>query len=119
MRETDLDRLLTEARMAPLAPSGDFLARMEAAALAEQPRPAPPAVTPFAAPAGRGPGLWAALSAAFGGAGVMASLGGAAALGLMLGYASPDTLGWLTNGYLSSSAGMEIVPVAEVFLSEG
>lgn len=119
MHDSDLDRLLAGARTTPLPASDDFMARMLADALAEQPRPAAVAA-PAPAPAMHGPGLWSIFAAAFGGSGVVAGIGCAAMLGLAVGYADPATLGWLTNGYLTTSdAGMELVPVAEVFLSEG
>ncbi|MCB6178353.1 dihydroorotate dehydrogenase [Rhodobacter sp. Har01] len=124
MRDPDLDRLLAEARTTPPPPpSEDFLARVLAEAHAEQPRPAatgaPAGRTPALVRTPRRPGLRVLFASAFGGAGVVAGLGCAAALGLVVGYANPATLGWLTNDYLSSSVGIELVPVAEVFLSEG
>lgn len=121
MHDTDLDRLLAGARTTPLPASDDFMARMLADALVEQPRlAAAPVALAGRAPAMRRAGLWSIFSAAFGGAGVVAGIGCAAVLGLAVGYANPATLGWLTNGYLTTSdTGMELVPVAEVFLSEG
>ncbi|PTE13533.1 dihydroorotate dehydrogenase [Pseudogemmobacter blasticus] len=120
MNDRDLDRLLAEARTTPaLTPSDDFLSRVLADALAEQPRMAAAVpVAPQAAPQRR-PGLWAALSASFGGAGLVAGLGCAAMIGLAVGYNNPSALTWLTDDYLSTASGIELVPAADIFMTEG
>ena len=117
MRESELDLLLQAAREAPARPSDALMARVLADALAAQPQthPAVPAPRPLPTP-----GLWARFSAGFGGAGVFASLFGAAALGVLVGYANPDSLAWLTSDYLTTAGtGIEMVPVADLFLTEG
>ncbi|NPD15691.1 hypothetical protein HOY34_10805 [Xinfangfangia sp. D13-10-4-6] len=63
--------------------------------------------------------LWAALSAGFGGAGVVASLGAVMMAALFLGYTDPAGLG---DNFLPASAaedGLEIEPVAIYFLAGG
>lgn len=126
MTDTDLDRLLAGARAAPMAPSEALMARVLADAQAHQPRPLAPASVPAGADAAarhpRSPrrGLWSALSAEFGGAGVLAGLGAAAALGLVLGYVNPAGLGALADGFLPLSApGLELVPVTDILFTEG
>jgi hypothetical protein len=119
MHESELDRLLEAARKAPALPSDALMARVLADALAAQPQPAASA-PPVPARPGPAPGLWARIAAGFGGAGVFASLFGAAALGVLVGYANPASLAWLTSDYLTTAgAGIEMIPVADLFLTEG
>lgn len=122
MTEQDLDRLLAEARAEGGAVAPGFMARLLEDALAAQPAPALTlAIAGAAAPQpvarSRWHGLWAALSAGFGGGGVVAGLCGAAVLGLWVGYADP---GGLTDTFTTTSeAGLEIAPAAEYFLTGG
>jgi hypothetical protein len=119
MSETDLDRLLRAARANPPVPGADLMARVLQDALDAQPRyaaPGPVTVT-MAAPRR---GLWDRVACAFGGRGVLAGLGCAAVLGLLAGYSQPTTLNWLTDGLpFADATGLELVPTAEFFLSEG
>ena len=125
MTEQDLDLLLAEARRDNAAISPGFMARLLEDALAAQPAPAPiqpagfqPAqILPSMRAAPRWRSLWTALSAGFGGGGVVAGLCGAAVLGLWVGYADP---GGLTETFTTTSeAGLEIAPAAEYFLTGG
>lgn len=121
MNDRDLDRLLAEARTTPaVTPSDDFLSRVLADALAEQPRAAVavPVAAPVVVPQRRA-GPWAALAAGFGGAGLLAGLGCAAMIGLAVGYNNPSALTWLTDDYLSTASGIELVPAADIFMTEG
>jgi len=129
MNESDLDRLLGAARANPPAAGAGLMARVLEDALAAQPRaaavpqaPVQAAVRP--APPVRRPGFWArlgaGLGASLGGSGVLTGLGGAALLGLAAGYADPTSLGWLTDGLpFSTSTQLELLPTAEIFLTEG
>ena len=117
MRESELDLLLQAAREAPVQPSDALMARVLADALAAQPQPAVPSV---ALPPPPARGFWARLSSGFGGAGAFASLLGAAVLGVVVGYANPASLAWLTSDYLTTAGtGLDMVPVDDLFLSEG
>lgn len=91
----DLDDLFAAARADRPRPSDALMARVLADAAALQPEPALPARPRPAAPAAPG-GFWAALSALFGGGGVLAGMGTAAAAGLFLGFAQPAPVAALT-----------------------
>ena len=114
MSETELDRLLARARANPPQPSDALMARVLADALAAQPVAPAPAV-PLPAPPRRG--FWRALTAGFGGSAVLAGLGGVAMMGLFFGYADPA--GLADRLLITTDSGLELVPVAELFLSEG
>ena len=65
-------------------------------------------------------GFWSLLAEGFGGGGVLAGLGAAAALGVLVGYINPAGLGGLADDVLSTSSGaLELVPAADIFLTEG
>ncbi|WP_226622926.1 hypothetical protein [Alloyangia pacifica] len=86
--EAMLDGLFeAERRTAPL-PSGDWLARMEAMALEQQPAPRP---APAPMPRLRGGG-WREALRAFGGWPALAGLAAACAAGVWIGVASPQTM---------------------------
>ncbi|WGW05598.1 hypothetical protein [Tropicibacter oceani] len=78
-----LDAYFDAARADTPLPSGDFMARIEAQALAAMPAPVPAART------ARGPGLFAQLKQALGGWPAMAGLAAACAAGLWLGISPP------------------------------
>ena len=122
MTDLDLDRMLAEARANTPAPGADFMARLLADAVAEQPKAAgallvqaaPAAVAP---PAGLGARLWAALTAGFGGSATLAGLCGVALLGVWVGYADPA--GLADSFVTTTDAGLELAPAAEYFLTGG
>lgn len=119
----DLDRLLDRARATPAQPGADLMARILADALAEQPAPGSSAAQMVAArPARQGllARLRATLADGFGGRGALAGLGGAACFGLVLGYADPSTLTWLTGGLGGVAVSdVQFLPGVDFFLSEG
>ncbi|WP_094022999.1 hypothetical protein [Maliponia aquimaris] len=86
--EAALDGFFAAARATTPQPGGDFLARMEALALAEQPaaRPTTGPVTP------RRAGLVRQLREALGGWIGMAGLAAACAAGIWIGVSPPDSL---------------------------
>ncbi len=119
----DLDRLLDRARANPPQPGPDLMARILADALDEQPAPGSTAAQMATArPPRRGrlAGLRAALADGFGGRGALAGLGGAACVGLVLGYADPSALTWLTGGLGGVTVSdVQLLPGTDFFLSEG
>ena len=125
MTDTDLDHLFAAARAHSLPPGNDLMARVLADALAEQPRaaagPVPvPVLMPMPIRSAPRRGLWARLAEAVGGRGVLAGLGGAACFGLVIGYADPTALGWLTGGFVPVSVTeVQLLPGTDFFLSEG
>lgn len=110
MKNEDLDGLFADLRTAPLAPTSDFMARVMADALAEQPQPA---LSPRAAIATTKQGLWPQILGALGGGVGMAGLGTAMLAGLWVGFAAPAPLAGL-----SSALGQDMVntPVEQVDL---
>lgn len=118
MSTPDLEDLFATARANPLPPSDALMARVLADALEAQPKPAAPLAMRAAMAPRRG--FWSTLAAGFGGSGVLAGLGAAAALGLLVGYVNPAGLGGLADSVLSTSSGaLELVPAADIFLTEG
>ena len=100
--DLDLDGLLAEAALRPPEPSAAFLARIEADALALQPRPAAAVVPPRRS--------WLLrMAEAFGGGGGVAGLTLAAASGLWLGVAQPAGLLGVTE-YLTGTTAVELLP---------
>ncbi|MFE3837118.1 hypothetical protein [Pseudogemmobacter sonorensis] len=86
-------------------------------------RPVPVPVSaraPSARPASAG-GVWAMLTAGFGGSGVLAGLGAVALLGVFIGYADPSGVAaqFLDLSGEGLEGGLELLPAAEIFLSEG
>lgn len=96
MQEDDLDQLLAEMASNPAKPSQDLMARVLADALAAQPVTGSPPVRERA----RQLGVFARLSALFGGAPALGAVTAAAMFGLALGYLSPDTMDALANGVI-------------------
>ncbi|KUF12171.1 hypothetical protein [Pseudoponticoccus marisrubri] len=80
--ETGLEAFFAAARETDPQPSGDFMARLEAEALAERPRPA----------TGGPLALWRQLRAAIGGWPGVAGLATACAAGIWLGVSPPEGL---------------------------
>lgn len=110
METQDLDRLFARARADAPEPSPALVARVLADAEALRRRRTAPRFAGLRA-------LWLSLSAGFGGGGVLASLGAVAAVAVFLGYSDPAGLG--EDFLTTTDAGLEIVPVAEYFLSGG
>lgn len=110
MQSDDLDSLFAEAaRQRPYVPPA-LLARVEADALALQPRR-------VVAPRPRTSGVWHRLVHAFGGGPALAGVCSAAVLGLALGYANP-----LAVDYLTGEAGGEVIdlfPATDFLTLEG
>ena len=111
--EAGLDDLFATARAARPAPSEALMARVLADALAEQPK----AVVAAPGPRPRGPGLWARLTWAFGGAGAVAGMGTAAVTGLFLGLVQPAGLAALDEAMLGAPLEtVELIPGIDVLL---
>ena len=65
-------------------------------------------------------GFWSALSAMFGGGGVLAGLGTAAVAGLYLGFVQPPALLQLTDAVIGTSSleSVDLMPGVDALLSE-
>lgn len=114
--DNDLDLLFQAARAAPVVPSAPLMARVlnDAYDLQPEVRVGVPARVGFWS------GLGAAISAALGGSGVVAGLGTAAVAGVFIGYASPDTLDWLSGAVFPGAVGeVDLMSADDLFLSEG
>lgn len=119
-QDRELDDALARLRDRPAVATPAFMAELLEQALRAQPRPvaagaggassadAPP---PFVIAR-----LWGLLVAGLGGRAVMAGLCGAAVLGLCIGYVGPE--GLQANTIDISDVGYELVPAAELFLTE-
>ncbi|MEZ5796329.1 MAG: dihydroorotate dehydrogenase [Paracoccaceae bacterium] len=118
MNDTDdLELLFAAARADAPRPSPALMARVLADAYDAQPAaPAPVAVT---APTPWWSRAMAALSASFGGGGVLAGLGTAAVAGVFLGYASPNAADWLSEALTPAADSLLMPSAADLFLSEG
>ena len=121
MQDRELDLFLRQARANPPQPSADFMARVLAQALAEQPEaPRETLVQPLEVRTSR----WgmirhfaARLSAVLGGRAAFAGLALAALLGGWIGYTDPAGLSEDYSIY--ADAGLEMSPLAELLLIEG
>lgn len=114
--ETDdgLEGLFAEARTLRAQPSEALMARVLADALAEQPRPAAPVVTPPAIRAG----LWSRAVSLLGGAGALAGMGTAALAGLLIGYVQPAGLVLLGDAVLGAPLEtVELIPSVETLFA--
>ena len=113
---SELDDLFAVAAAQPVpAPSDALMAGVLADAAREQARPAARlAVLPAR------PGVWSAMSALFGGSGVLAGLGTAAVAGLYLGFAQPSALLQLTDAFGGGTSldGLDLMPGVDALLSE-
>ena len=105
-----LDRLLAERAGAPAAPSADFLARVAAEGLAEQPKgrdiaAAPPRRTGWVTRLGGWPAL--------------GSLACAGVAGLAIGLAAPEGLTGLASGLVGETVVVDLLPETAAFGLEG
>lgn len=94
-----LDSFFAAAQEDAPMPSGDFMARMEAQALAERPMPAS---------RGTGPGLFGQFLQVLGGWQGMAGLAAACAAGVWIGVSPPEAL-WSLYGL--QEAGLDVLGV--------
>ncbi len=104
--EAELDALLADLAATPEDPSDGFLARIEADALAQQPKPRPAAPTASTAQ-GRG---WFRLDLGLGGWTSLGGLTAALVVGFGLGFSAPDTVSTFSSGLVGdSTSGLEDV----------
>lgn len=107
MSEDHLDSLFAAARAEPLRPPPGLSARvLDDAARHMAFAAPPPALLSRAAPPR--PGLWAALSTAFGGGGALAGMVTATVAGFYIGFAQPIDTGIVTAVLAGDAAGGEI-----------
>lgn len=112
MSEDHLDSLFAAARAEPLRPPRGLSARVlddaarHMASVAPPPALLSPALLSRAAPPR--PGLWAALSTAFGGGGALAGMVTATVAGFYIGFAQPIDTGIVTAVLAGDAAGGEI-----------
>lgn len=112
----DLDALFAAVKSDKALPSDALMARVLADAAAHQPKPAQyHDQTPLAKP-----GLWAGLSALFGGGGALAGIGSAAVAGLFIGIVQPvdiasftDSLGGVTLETVELMPGLDALLAGE------
>lgn len=111
----DLDDLFAEAQGAAPLPSAALVARVLAGADALQPQAAPMRRSP-PAPAG----FWAALGTVFGGGGMLAGLGTAAAAGLFMGFVQPLPVTALTDalGVTTLDTSYDFLPGIDPLIAE-
>jgi hypothetical protein len=111
MHDKDLDDLLAMAAANRPAPDPVLLDRVLADALSLQ-----PPVTALRARPSRPAGLLARISLAFGGGAVLAGVTSTLLLGLVIGYASPATLDYLTG---SGGETVDLFPDTDFLTREG
>lgn len=115
MDDDDLSRLLNEAKARAPLPGGDLMDRILVDALAHQ--PAAPTAPPMVRAA---PRLWDRFATAFGGVPTLAGLGSAAVLGLVVGYADPTAVDFLTGGLsLGQVETVDLFPTTDFLATEG
>lgn len=107
MSEDHLDSLFAAARAEPLRPPPGLSARVldDAARHMASVAPPPALLSPATPPR---PGLWAALSTAFGGGGALAGMVTATVAGFYIGFAQPIDTGIVTAVLAGDAAGGEI-----------
>lgn len=107
MSEDHLDSLFAAARAEPLRPPPGLSARVldDAARHMAFAAPPPALLSPATPPR---PGLWAALSTAFGGGGALAGMVTATVAGFYIGFAQPIDTGIVTAVLAGDAAGGEI-----------
>lgn len=112
----DLDALFAAARRSEVPPSDALMARVLADAAGLQPEPAP--IVQVVPP--RKTGVWGGLSALFGGGGVLAGLGTVAMAGFYIGFAQPDTVMMLADGFIAGSSveAVDLMPGVDALLTE-
>ncbi len=120
MQERELEDLMAKMRAATPAPSGALLARIEADAVAAQPR-----ARPRSPAADRPPGLLEAWFALVGGKTAAAGLALAALTGVWLGFSQPGPVALITEG-VSAGLGrdgtiefVELIPGFDPLATEG
>ncbi len=113
----DLDTLLRARAKAVDVPDA-LMARILADAAREQPRPF--AFAPRAPVAAEPMGLWQAITALFGGGGVLAGLASVACAGLYLGAVQPSTISDLALALNGASAvdQLDFMPSIDTLLAE-
>jgi hypothetical protein len=123
MTDRELDDLLAGARSCDPAPSPQLMARVLADAMAAQPRADRHAPVRAAA---RRPGLWARISAVFGGGVGLAGAACGMAAGVWIGLSPPEAVLPLTSGLwpFAGAAGtaaevVEMIPGFDTFWMEG
>jgi hypothetical protein len=118
VEDTGLDSFFAAARADTPQPGGDFLARMEALALAEQPAPRPEAPTGIPT---RHIGLARQLREALGGWAGLAGLATACAAGIWIGVSPPETLTvfWGTEAADLGTLGVDPLGGFDLSLMEG
>lgn len=121
MTDDDLENLFATARADVPRPSAGLTARVLAdaeglmTAAPERlaiPRPAPERAAP------ERPGLWAALSAAFGGSGALAGMATATVAGFYIGFAQPVNTGLVTSVLGGEIAELDMMPGIDALLDE-
>ncbi len=108
--EAELEALFAEAAGAPAVPSAALLDRV----MADADRISGARVPPH-------PGWLAALIATLGGWPAVAGLATATVAGIWIGYAAPDTLNQLTDGYLAAGSYQfgDLLPAVDLPAKEG
>lgn len=116
--DAELESFFSAARAEAPQPGGDFLARIGAQALAEQ--PAPRVVPPVLARP-RSPGLLQQLREALGGWAGVAGLATACAAGIWIGVSPPDSLTVLWGGDAAALGTIGLDPLSsfDIALMEG
>ena len=112
----DLDDLFTQAAAQTIHPDAALVARVMADASALQPG----AIGPISAQKrSQRLGLWAAVSALFGGGPALAAMGSAALAGLFFGVAQPASLTAFAGGFADQIPldSVELIPSFETFLT--
>jgi hypothetical protein len=107
---SEIDDLFAEMQAAPLAVSRGLQARV----LQDAARLQPGRIVP-------GAGIWAQVSAFFGGGGLLAGMGTAAVAGLYLGFVQPASMQGISDVLLAAAPmdSVDLMPGIEGFLSEG
>lgn len=101
-KDPNLDDFFAASRDVPLAPADDFMARLTAQALAEQPVAGPR----------HSPSVWGQLRAVLGGWAGMAGLATACAAGVWLGVAPPAGLDALLDLQDATLTGLSLDPLS-------
>jgi hypothetical protein len=113
MQDDDLDQLFAEAKGRAPQPSQALMARVLTDALQALPVTEPVRKVPQ-------PSLWARFSAQFGGVPTVVGLCSAAIMGVVVGYADPTTLDYLTTGFAADPLdGADLFPTTDLIATEG
>lgn len=117
MRESDLDDLFAQARVAVPPQDTALLTRVYADALRLQPK-----MLPISRPVlASSPGWWSQLSNVLGGKRGLAGLGTAAVAGVMLGFVQPTSVLALTESFFATATvdEVDLMPGIDAILTEG